>query len=755
MTLRQKINGAIIITFILIAMVFTLIFIPFQNHRLTKAIDNVEFLLVTLVERDTEQLANEIFDNRLKAIRLRIKEMRRVKGILGITVFDSRGQQLVSDGTEQSRNGLAPGEGIIELGRDALVFSKQIRFLGEVLGFIQIDYALKHVQNEQKTFFLIFGGLLVTVLSVMLIVLNWILSRAILAPITYLDNAARYIVQGHLEKEITMSRRDELGNLAQSFEKMRKSIMEKIADLERTTSIIESTSDMVAIASPDKKIIYMNKAGKQMLEWKDDSPMGKKWGPDFFPPWALNMIQGIGFSTACERGTWEGETALIGPGGRKIPVSQVLISHMDSKGRLEYVSAIIRDISQSKNAEKELRYLRNYLANIIDSMPSLLVGVNGGGRVTLWNRATQRETGLTADQARGMDLGKALPMLADDMAMVDRAIQERSIQYRSKTVRQPQGRIRHGEVTVYPLEAGEIKGAVIRIDDVTKKVQFEEMIIQNEKMLSIGGLAAGMAHEINNPLAGVIQNANVLANRLTKDSLLPANIKAADEAGISMDALHQFMAARNIPRLITAITESGIRIAAIVENMLSFARKSDAAFLKHDPVDLMDTVLKLAATDFNLKKHFDFKSIRIQKQYQERLPRVSCERGKIQQVLLNLLSNGAHAMAENKGAENDPPPEFIIRLSVETDTLMLRMEIEDNGPGIDENTCKRIFEPFFTTKPVGIGTGLGLSVSYFIVTKHHGGTMDVISTPDRGSNFIVRLPLERTNEKGTPDDLPG
>ena len=121
---------------------------------------------------------------------------------------------------------------------------------------------------------------------------------------------------------------------------------------------------------------------------------------------------------------------------------------------------------------------------------------------------------------------------------------------------------------------------------------------------------------------------------------------------------------------------------------------------------------------------------------------ISCEGAKIQQVLLNILSNGAQAMQEYLKDDKDKKPEFILRLFKEAYANKLHIEIEDNGPGMDEETRKRIFEPFFTTKPVGQGTGLGLSVSYFIITENHDGFMDVISEPGNGATFIIRLPLE-------------
>ena len=189
------------------------------------------------------------------------------------------------------------------------------------------------------------------------------------------------------------------------------------------------------------------------------------------------------------------------------------------------------------------------------------------------------------------------------------------------------------------------------------------------------------------------------------------------------------------------IMKSGIRIASIIENMLSFARKSDASFSTHDPITLIERTLELAATDYNLKKQYDFKNITIVKKYASNLPMIACESSKIQQVILNILTNGAHAMFKNL---NVSKPKFILRLQHETDSDMLRIEIEDNGPGMNEETSKRIFEPFFTTKPVGEGTGLGLSVSYFIITENHKGTMSVSSESGKGTNFILRIPLNRT-----------
>ncbi|MBW1813981.1 MAG: hypothetical protein JRJ39_10030 [Deltaproteobacteria bacterium] len=142
-------------------------------------------------------------------------------------------------------------------------------------------------------------------------------------------------------------------------------------------------------------------------------------------------------------------------------------------------------------------------------------------------------------------------------------------------------------------------------------------------------------------------------------------------------------------------------------------------------------------------KKFNFREIEIIRKYNNEIPLIPCEPGKIQQVFINILRNGAEAMKDTSGEGNGSKPRIILRITPEHDAGMIRIEIKDNGPGIDQNICKHIFEPFFTTKPAGKGTGLGLSVSYFIITENHNGDMSVESAPGEGTKFIIRLPLER------------
>ena len=280
-----------------------------------------------------------------------------------------------------------------------------------------------------------------------------------------------------------------------------------------------------------------------------------------------------------------------------------------------------------------------------------------------------------------------------------------------------------------------LTGAQVVVHDITERKKIEEMMIQSEKMMSVGGLAAGMAHEINNPLAGIMQNTQLVINRFSKS--LPANNKTALETGITMTAIENYMEKRNIHQLLKNIHKAGSNAAKIVDNMLSFARKGGSSKSCHNIYELLNKTLELAQSDYDLKKKYDFKQIKIVNEFEPIIPEITCEESKILQVFFNIIKNAAEAMYE---AEQKPEiPKLTFRVLKAWG--MAQIEIEDNGPGMDDTTLKRVFEPFFTTKDVNKGTGLGLSLSYFIIVDDHGGEMEVESVLGKGTKFIIKLPF--------------
>jgi signal transduction histidine kinase len=171
--------------------------------------------------------------------------------------------------------------------------------------------------------------------------------------------------------------------------------------------------------------------------------------------------------------------------------------------------------------------------------------------------------------------------------------------------------------------------------------------------------------------------------------------------------------------------------------MLNFSRTSESRKTQVKLCEVMDKMVEMAAQDYDLKKKYDFRHIRIQREYAPDMAAVPCVVQEIEQVILNILRNAAQAMGDMK--IRTQPPAICLRLYQNNGSAVI--EIQDNGPGMDEKVRKRVFEPFFTTKEVGVGTGLGLSVSYFIITNNHSGSMAVESTPEKGAKFIIQLPL--------------
>ena len=396
------------------------------------------------------------------------------------------------------------------------------------------------------------------------------------------------------------------------------------------------------------------------------------------------------------------------------------------------------EVQVRSKIEKKLTGFQNYLNSIIDSMPSAMIALDEQLYVTQWNQEATALSGTRLDEALNQPIFIAFEPMRAFLPQIKQTVERHSVTKIERVTWTKNDEARHYALTFYPLTGDAGRGVVIRIDDVTQRISMQEMMVQSEKMLSVGGLAAGMAHEINNPLGAILHNVQNIRRRLSPD--LPKNVEQAEADGIDLAMVNNYLISREVPQLLDGIQQAGARAAKIVSHMLNFSRLSDRQLSPCDLPALIDQAVEIAGNDFDLTIGFDFKGQNIVRQFDPELGQVPCIANELEQVLLNLLKNAAQAIHQRPdGAE---PGRIILRTRL--NPPWAEIQVEDNGIGMSESVRKRTFEPFFTTKEIGQGTGLGLSVSYFIITNNHKGQMEVQSTIGSGTCFTLRLPLVAT-----------
>ena len=284
---------------------------------------------------------------------------------------------------------------------------------------------------------------------------------------------------------------------------------------------------------------------------------------------------------------------------------------------------------------------------------------------------------------------------------------------------------------------------------MTDLKQAQAQLVQNEKMVSLGQLVAGIAHEINNPVCFIHGNLSYINNYTSKllwlvqlyQQALPKPTPNIQEILEEIDV--EFLA-EDLPKLMGSMEVGTERIRTIVQALKNFSRHGEAELKPVDIHDGLDSNLLILHNRFN--HELKAQEIAIVKDYAT-LPLVECYAGQINQVFMNILTNALDALEHKINDHNSTfqSESFLPTINIRTELLdreRIAIAISDNGPGMTEAVKKRVFDPFFTTKNVGAGTGLGLSISYQIVVDAHGGQLDCESTFGEGTKFIIILPIQ-------------
>jgi signal transduction histidine kinase len=274
----------------------------------------------------------------------------------------------------------------------------------------------------------------------------------------------------------------------------------------------------------------------------------------------------------------------------------------------------------------------------------------------------------------------------------------------------------------------------------------QTQLIQTEKMSSLGQLVAGIAHEINNPVNFIHGNIDYvqeytqelinfvkLYQKYHPDSIADIQAKA-EEIDLA------FLLA-DLPKILDSMTIGTERIRQIVLSLRNFSRMDEAEYKAVDIHEGIDSTLLIL--QHRLKAKPEHPEIEVTKDYGN-LPLLECYPGQLNQVFMNILVNAIDALEEDyrRHDTKDHPRQITIRTSL-VGSLWVKIAIADNGPGIPEQIQHRIFDPFFTTKPVGKGTGMGMSISYQIITEKHRGKLECFSTPNQGTEFVIEIPIRQ------------
>jgi hypothetical protein len=377
-----------------------------------------------------------------------------------------------------------------------------------------------------------------------------------------------------------------------------------------------------------------------------------------------------------------------------------------------YVAVAIENallLEEQARRAKELARLKEFNENIIESISVGVMVVNLHGRITNWNGALEQIYGLKREEVIGR---RVTEVFQSEMLRALRDLMDRGewrggepaniYKFRART---PDGRDLTLNISLAALQSktAEIEGSLVAIEDVTERVGLEAQLQQSDKLSSIGLLAAGVAHEVNTPLAGISSYSQMLMQQ-TPDT----------------DPRRQ---------LLEKIYRQTSRASSIVNNLLNFSRVTEA---RYAPVDLNrvidDTIQLLEAQLRNTE-------IEVVRRYAGDLPPAFGDGPKLQQVLMNMILNARDAMPHGGRLE----------ISTEAGEESAVIGVRDTGLGIAPEHLAKIYDPFFTTKQIGKGTGLGLAVSYGII-RDHGGHIDVESDLGEGTRFQITLPLAATRQ---------
>ena len=529
------------------------------------------------------------------------------------------------------------------------------------------------------------------------------------------------------------------------------SVIRDITDRRRTeeqlvklSRAVEQSANLVIIADTQGRIEYVNPNFTRVTGYTPDEVIGQnprilkseKTSPEEFRRLWETITSGR---------EWRGEFLNKMKNGELCWASASISPIRNHQGVITHFVAIEEDISELKRAEEALRASERRYRQLTEATLDAIVVADERGVISLFNAAAQRTFGYSEQEVLGQPLTILMPPEYHEAHQrgLRHYLETREARVVGRTI-ELRGRRKDGEV--FPLElslsAVELPEEIYflgAIRDLTERQRLQARIVQAEKLASLGLMSAGVAHEINNPLAYVANNLAVLERDIRG---LTALVAAYEAAQAILESARPDLAAQvaqlaeeidlpyvkeHIEQIVSSTRQGVKRVADIVQNLRGFARLDQVAVGWVNLHDAITSSLEM------IRGRLGRCHIVVEQQFGD-LPLVMCAPAQINQVFLNLLVNALQAIeATSKGGGR-----IEIRTRAAGDEVIV--EVADDGRGIPAELLPLIFDPFFTTKAVGEGTGLGLSISHGIVSDH-GGRIEVENTPGQGSRFRVILPI--------------
>jgi PAS domain S-box-containing protein len=477
--------------------------------------------------------------------------------------------------------------------------------------------------------------------------------------------------------------------------------------------VAEVSEYAIYLLTPEGRVASWNEGARRMKGYGAAEALGRHFSMFYLPEEVRGGKCDRELEAASRQGSIEEEVLRLRKNGDQFWASVATTTIRDGSGTLRGFLQVARDLSERKQVEQALRRAKESFRSLIEKIPDQ-VWVYRGGNIVYANQAVTDQLGYSSEELIGRpildfvhpDDAAAVAAHARTLTLENARAPDRVIHLLRKDGKLATVEVR-GLYVVFDNE-----GAVLAVaHDISERRQFEARLMMADRLASIGMLAAGVAHEINNPLSYVTANVGFAVEELRAAAQPPGEVIAA----------------------LGEAQQGCERVRSIVRDLKAFSRTEESTRAPVDIRRLLDSAANMA---WNEIRH----RARLSKDYAPKLPLAEANESRLVQVFLNLLVNAAQAIAEGAAERNQ-----IRIVAREAPDGRVVAEICDTGAGIARENIDRIFDPFFTTKPTGIGTGLGLSICQNIISAL-GGEIQVESAPGRGSTFRVLLPAAARSE---------